>query len=226
MAKNRFSYVVIDDEKCVVFQTNGKTKVDVIVDENSWDIYLSEFSWTATGSKGYSRVNVKTSINKQSQAIWRVIVEREFDEITWWGSTIDHVNNNPLDNRKKNLRVLSTILLNSINIASKFTDDGMNLIHHQKSGGYKFHTNIGGKTYYKHFGIKKFGSESGAQIAAKEYRDYWLKEERMKIIDELFKKTRDVEFERGLRDKLYNGEIDEVLRVLSKYHISAVEINK
>ncbi|MCE5342308.1 MAG: hypothetical protein LLF96_01780, partial [Eubacteriales bacterium] len=177
----------------------------------------SKYSWTAISRKGSIRIDVKTSIDKQSQAIWRVIVEREFDEIIWWGSTIDHINNNPLDNRKANLHVFSTAILNSTNISSKFTADGMQYIHKQGNAGYKFHCNLGGKTYYKNFGKRLYGSMSAALVAAKEYSEFWIREERPRIIQSLVKKTRDVEFERGLREKLNIGEMEEIMSILSKY---------
>lgn len=40
-----------------------------------------------------------------------------------------------------------------------------------------------------------------------------------KRVNELKKKTRDVEFERGLRDKINNSEMDEILSVLKKYQV-------
>ena len=199
------------------FQTKGKTVADVIVDEDSWIDYLSKYSWTATGRKGSDRIDVKTSIDKQSQAIWRVIVEQEFDEITWWGSTIDHINNNPLDNRKANLHVFSTAILNSTNVSSKYSADGMQYIHKQGNAGYKFHCNLGGKTYYKNFGKRSYGSMSSALVAAKEYSEFWTQKERPRIIQFLIKKTRDVEFERGLREKLNNDEMEEIISIMSKY---------
>lgn len=35
----------------------------------------------------------------------------------------------------------------------------------------------------------------------------------------MLRKTRNVEFERGLRDKLKAGELDEVLMILKKYNV-------
>jgi hypothetical protein len=216
---NSFELIDINGTRCVRFKTKGKKQVDVIVDENSWNDYLSSYSWTAIGRPGSSRVDVKTSIDKQSQAIWRVIVEREFDEVSWWGSTIDHKNNDPLDNRKSNLQVFSTAILNSTNISSKYSSDGMQFIHKQGKTGYKFHCNLGGKTYYRNFGQRTYGSLSAALLAAKEYRDQWVKNERPKIIAFLIKKTQKIEFERGLRDLLNNGEQEHIQYVLSKYEI-------
>ena len=140
---------------------------------------------------------MKTSINKLSKGLHRVIVEHEKLEIDYWGNTIDHKNNNSLDNRSSNLRIYNS-KLNTTNIKRKF--DG---IHRQHGGGYKVHINIFDEVVYKNFETKKeaqgwFAHEATPYIEAK--------------IIEMIKKTRDIEFERGLRDKLNNNEKEEVLK--------------
>lgn len=167
-----------------------------------------------------SRVSVKTSINKQSQRLWRFIIEQEYDELDYWGSTIDHKNNNPLDNRITNLRIFNTSLLNSTNISSKYKDDDMQYIHRQGRPlltGYKVHYNLGGETFYRHFGIKQHGTEQAALLEARKYRDTVVLQARDSTIEGLIKKCRDIEFERGLRNKIEAGELEEVKEILGKY---------
>ena len=43
--------------------------------------------------------------------------------------------------------------------------------------------------------------------------------EREKIIIEMMRKTRSIEFEIGLRDMLNAGEFDEVIKILRKYNV-------
>lgn len=220
-AANPFVEEIIDGEECVVFKTAGKVMVDVIVDKRTWFDYLKDYSWTAI--KNGTRIEVKTSINKQSNRLWRVIVEHEYDELDYWGTTIDHINNNPLDNRLVNLRIFNTSILNSTNISSKYTKNDMQYIHRQGAkdnpSGYKVHYNLGGKTFYKNFSITEFGSIEEAIRAAKEYRDDIVVNQRQVVIEEMIRKTRNVEFERGLKCKLEAGELDEVLQILRKYNV-------
>ena len=78
-----------------------------------------------------------------------MIVENEFDELDYWGNTIDHKNNDPLDNRLSNFRIYNS-KLNATNQLSKNKGDDMQLIYPQQSKingdyvvhGYKVHSNI------------------------------------------------------------------------------------
>lgn len=217
IANNPYQYIVYEDVECVEFETIGKHKHKVIVDKELWDEYLKNFSWTAI-HKG-KRVEVQTSINKQPKKIWRVIIEHTRDELDYWDSTIDHKNRNPLDNRECNLEILNASILNSTNVSRKCIDD-MWLIYPQLAG-YKVHYSIAGEPNYEHFKFSDYESKAATLAAAKKYRDEKAIPNRERKIKEMFKKTRDVEFERGLRDKLKNNEIDEVLSILKKYDIIA-----
>jgi hypothetical protein len=147
---NFYEEKIIDGKECVVFQTVGKEVHSVIVDKKCWYEYLKCYSWTAI--KNGSRINVKTSIDKQSNSLWRVIVEHEYDELDWWGATVDHINNNPLDNRICNLRLYNAAILNSSNVSSKYEKDGMQYIHRNgdknNPSGFKIHYNLAGRTFY------------------------------------------------------------------------------
>lgn len=221
IGSNPYEEKIVDGQECVVFQTVGKEVHDVIVDKKSWYDYLKQYSWTAI--KSGSRINVKTSIHKQSSRLWRVIVEHEYDELDWWGVTVDHINNNPLDNRICNLRLYNAAILNSTNISSKYEESDMQYIHRNgskdKPSGFKIHYNLAGKTFYKNFGVSDYGSVENAIRAAQRYRDEVVLRERESVINEMVKKTRNVEFERGLRDKLRAGEKDEVMTILKKYDV-------
>ena len=223
--ENKFREVMYDGEECIVFQTIGVNVYDVIVDKKMWYDLLKNYSWTAL--KSGNRVTVKTSINNTSITIWKVIIQNTKSELDIWGTTIDHINNNPLDNRLSNLRIYNSAILNSANVASKYKNDDMQYIQPQKSSGringYKVHYNVGGKVYYKHFGIREYKTETAALEAAKKYRDEECVKSKEAIIQSMIKKTRDIEFERGLRDKINAGEITEVIDILKKYGIEANE---
>lgn len=218
VANNPCRHMIYEGTECVEFETVGKYKHKVIVDSNIWEDHLKKYSWTAIPHG--NRIDVQTSIHKQPKKIWRVIIEHTKDELDYWDSVIDHINRNPLDNRTCNLRLLNAAILNSTNVSRKYTDD-MELIYPQ-SAGYKVHYSIAGKPYYKHFKFSDYESKEATLEAAKKYRDEEAIPNREHIIKEMTKKTRDIEFERGLRDKLQNGERSEVLSILKKYGISTL----
>lgn len=95
----------------------------------------------------------------------------------------------------------------------------MQYIHPQLSG-YKVHYNIAGETYYKHFKIADYGSKNATLEAAKLYRNQVVIPNRERKIKEMIKKTRDIEFQRGLKNKLAAGEYDEIIEILKNYKIN------
>lgn len=211
---NKFKYIVLNNEKCVLFTTSGKYKKEVLVDSSTWDSYLNKYNWTVINRPNYPII--KTSINKLSVRIYRLIIEKEYSELDYWGKSIDHINNNSLDNRLRNLRIY-TSKLNSTNVSSKNKKNDMHLIFAQYSktkkrgiyiNGYKVQTNIFDEVIYKHFGTIQ---------EAKDFRDQFVIPYIEKKISDMEKKNRDIEFERGLRDKLQNGELGEVRHILEKY---------
>ena len=124
-----------------------------------------------------------------------------------------------MDNRRSNLQIFNSAILNSTNISSEFEDEDRQFIHKVNSG-YKIHYNLAGQTFYwGSFSIKKYGSDKKALEAAKAYRDLYVIPDRKRVIEEMICKTRNVEFERGLRDKIAAGEHDEIIATLKKYGI-------
>ena len=84
------------DGQCIVehFNRKGKKIAESIVDENKYN-ELIQYKWSL--SNNYPR----TKINGKMVTLSRYIMKYEGDDY------IDHINNNPLDNRVQNLRVVS-----------------------------------------------------------------------------------------------------------------------
>jgi hypothetical protein len=204
--QNVYEEVVRDGVTCIEFTTGGRYTEKVLVDKNAWDNYLHEYHWTAIKRGNYT--SVVTTKNTLAMRLHRIIIEKEKDEIDYWGNTIDHINNNPLDNRLSNLKIGNS-KLNTTNIQSKFQADNNQLIHKQKKG-YKVHFNIFDEPIYEHFQTLE---------DARHWRDTKAIPLIKEKIQEMIIKTRNIEFERGLRDKLANNEKQEVLEILRKYNV-------
>jgi regulator of RNase E activity RraB len=97
----------------------------------------------------------------------------------------------------------------------------MQYIHKQGRptvNGYKVHYNIGGETFYRHFGTQEYGNLQLALLEAQKFRDTVYQEREIKI-ENLIKKCRDIEFERGLKNKIMAGEMEEIKELLKKYDL-------
>lgn len=219
-AKNEYDIILIDEKEFVEFKTGGKYCYKVIVDKHTWENYLHKYHWTVSVNKSDRKV-VKTSINKHSKSLYRLIIENECDIIDYWGNCIDHINNNVFDNRLENLRIYNS-KLNCTNIKSKYEEEDMHLIYPQRNKkdggyityGYKVHANIFDETVYKSFANLE---------DAKNYRDTVLQPYINKRIEDMKKMTRDIEFERGLKHKLEYGEKKEILNILEKYGLRCLD---
>jgi hypothetical protein len=203
---NEFRIEEVEGVECVIFKTNGKTELEVIVDRLTWFGYLNKYSWTVNGNKnntGRGSLEVKASINGVSKSIYRFIAETEFGELFTYGREIDHINLNPLDNRVCNLRPVSP----------RFNSNNKNRknIYVQNNGTrFKASMNIDGVNHYKLFMTIE---------EAENYRDNVLIPLKEKEIIKLQKRDRDIEFERGLMSKIEHGELDEILEILNKHNI-------
>lgn len=176
----------------------------VLADKETWFSYLHKYSWTA--SNIYNKSYIKTSVKNSSKQIQRLIAEYEFDEIDYFGRTVDHINGDSTDNRLLNLRCVSQ-LTNSKNGSSKA---GVDKYIYKNGKNYKVHMMIQYKSYHKSFITLE---------EAVEYRDNVLMPLKEEANIALLKKERDIEFERGLRDKISYGENDEIINVLQKYGV-------
>ena len=213
--KNQYEYISLDGEPCVELVTNGKHKHKVLVDKDLWETYLCKFNWTACiPVKNY--VRVRTSINRRTVVLARVIIEHVYDEVDYWGNAIDHVNNNSLDNRLSNLRIFSN-KLNSTNIKSKYFETNMHHIFPNYNinskgerciTGYKVQTNVFDESIYK-----AFKTLEEAII----HRDTIVIPYIEERIIAMIKKTRDIELERGLKNKLEHNELEEIKEIVEKY---------
>jgi len=209
--QNVYEEVIKDGKACIEFLTGGKHKEKVLVDKDAWYNYLRQYHWTAIKKGNYT--SIVTTKDLLAMRLHRIIIEHEKSELDYWGNTIDHINNDPLDNRLNNLRIYNS-KLNSTNVQSKHQSDNNHLIHRQnlKKGGfsYKVHFNIFDQPIYKNFSNLK-----EAQV----WRDSVAIPLINQKIEEMKIKTRNIEFERGLRDKLENNEKQEVIEILKKYKV-------
>lgn len=71
--------------------------LQTIVDDDDYIKLINYKIWTAEGDKGYFRA--KIVIGKKTISLHRYLIEAKDGEL------VDHINGNPLDNRKENLRI-------------------------------------------------------------------------------------------------------------------------
>lgn len=77
----------------MIFYTKNKIPIKVIIDDEDWE-KVSKYTWKKYPSCRY----VQASINGKTTSISRFVMEAAY------GTTIDHINGDRLDNRKCNLR--------------------------------------------------------------------------------------------------------------------------
>lgn len=76
----------------MIFTTNGKRDVEVLIDDEDWPL-VSQYQWWAVNQHGTIYI-----INRALK-LHRVIMDAPN------GYSVDHINGNTLDNRKGNLRI-------------------------------------------------------------------------------------------------------------------------
>ena len=204
--ENKYKSIEIDGKEYIEFVTNGKYSEKVIVDKDMWFEHLNKYSWTITGKINLnSAKSVKTSIKGVSISLSIFIIRCIYKELFTYNREIDHINTNPLDNRLENLRIVNR----RINMANQ----NNNILQHCGKSGKKcwqVHVNLDGIKYAKYF---------KTYIEAEKYFEDFVIPSKLETIKKLEKKDRDIEFERGLISKIDNGELRDILEILSKYKI-------
>ena len=98
-AKNHFLEIV--DSRSIPLVDTGASVVRVDYEDFLW---LKQWKWYSS-KRGYARRNVVGTADTASTLIQRVILEFHGHDLI--GMDVDHINGNPLDNRKSNLRIVS-----------------------------------------------------------------------------------------------------------------------
>jgi len=141
-----------------IILTNGKI---CLVDDKDFD-ELSQFNWYETQC-GYAKRHKRIEGKLTSIFMHRVVINAVKGQI------VDHINRNPLDNRKENLRI-SDKSTNAMNRGKqKNSTSGYKCVYHDKRNN-TFDAYITAK------GKRKFlGSYKTAIEAAKAYNEFAIK---------------------------------------------------
>lgn len=124
---------------------------ETVVDEEDSD--LSEFYWRVTPpvpAKGKKQYVVRSTGKCNPRlSLHRVITERIIKRSLTAGEVVDHIDGNPLNNRRSNLRI-ATIAENSANCKKSVrnTSGFKGVTLHKKSGKWQSCIKSGGKSHY------------------------------------------------------------------------------
>lgn len=148
----------------------GNNKLYIIVDDEDYE-YLSQWKWSIT-ARGYAlrgyRVDGK---------LHNIYLHRQLIDATK-GDIVDHINGNPLDNRRCNLRICTSTLNNMnrpVRSDSKTRIKGVKFIKGRAKGwGSYIRVTIDGKKrdiYKYHFNIQE-AIDSYNSLAKKYYGEF------------------------------------------------------
>lgn len=179
----------------IIFLTRGQF---TLVDEEDYE-YLSQFNWHAnTASSGYFRkyyVTRTDNVNGTKIKMCRDLMKPGD------GMLVDHINGNPLDNRRSNLRVCTKIenSMNRLaNFKNKYGRKGVTMKH----GVFATSITVNGKAIY--LGSYKTADEAGDayEEAAKKYHGEFYNAEPTEVFynqDELDAEVADA-YKQGYKD--------------------------
>ena len=117
------------------------TKVDD--DDYEW---ASRIRWVAVNSKDYHGFYAK---NSDGVALHRLVLERSLGKSALRGKLVDHINNDPLDNRKINLRLCSSCenSWNKRKVSQAFTSKYKGVGWVERDGAYRARIMVRGKSF-------------------------------------------------------------------------------
>lgn len=131
---------------------------EVLVDEEDWE-KISQYGWSISKNKNY--VRVESRINRKLVRLHRFILGLTPED----KRVVDHINRNPLDNRKCNLRIAETNDLNLRNCSAKPNKTGYRGVYKRF---HKYHACISVNNKTVHIG-KGFDTAEEAARARDEY---------------------------------------------------------
>ena len=128
----------------------------VLVDDSDYE-YLMTFKWSASESNGGGHVCAKTGGGKHRQVMHRLLME------AGPGQVVDHINGNPLDNRRGNLRLVTKRWMNNANTGKVREGSSIykGVTYHKASERWSAHIARENTSY--HLGL--FDTERDAAIA-------------------------------------------------------------
>lgn len=200
-----------DNDTVFVNIKGGKIIIDLDFFENIFVFY----NWRVRNGSHKKYITAHTENGPKD--LHQMVIGYYCDEIDYFGLVIDHINGNTFDNRICNLRAI-TSTSNAMN-----TSRG-GVVFEKKNNTYVAQKMLNGKLIQERFRVKNYPSKELCFEAA---TNYYKEEILPKIeveISSIEDKRKNIEFERGLRQKTNNGEWNDVCEILSRYGYHAMYI--
>lgn len=144
-------------DDCLVVDLNGKDEMVTVISKDDWD-KIKDHKWYSKRIPNYrNRSHAMTNIKKEDGKWTTLSMHRLLMDATV-GLSVDHINGDPLDNRRVNLR-LATPEQNSANI---------NAVTNSKSG-YRGVFKRGEGRYQARLGANYLGMFKTVEAAARAY---------------------------------------------------------